>query len=443
MKKQPPQGITAFIVIWIGQFISIIGSGMTRFALGIWVLQKTNSVTSFTLILFFSTLMGGLALPLAGVIGDRFNRRYVMIVTDTIAAIATLVILMLLLNDQLVIWHIYLAVSIQAVAGNIQFPAYSAAIPMLIPKKHLSRANGAMQIAGSFSRIFIPILAAALLGFFKLQGVIAVDLISFSFAVIALFFVRIPEPQRTTEGEAAQGTVQYEMSYGFRYIWQRRGLLSLLLYFATINIALGTTSILMTPLILSFANEQTLGWVLATISAGALAGSVIMTVWGGPKRRMYGIMFPIFLCGVGMLMISLRPDARWVALGGVIAMGALPIAGASSRTIWQTKIEPDLQGRISAIRMMVAQFTLPIAYLLAGPIVDRILSPAMQEGGRLAPIFGNLIGTGEGRGIALLILLVSIIPIISTIVGYAYPRLRFLEDELPDQLFPVAQSSTS
>jgi hypothetical protein len=199
-----------------------------------------------------------------------------------------------------------------------------------------------------------------------------------------------------------------------------------------INLAFSVCSVLATPLILSFTTSKVLASVLAVSGSGLLAGSVVMTVTGGPRPRIHGVLAFGFLFAAGLAVIGLRPSAPLVATGLFLVMFGAPIINGSSQAIWQTKVPPDLQGRVFAVRRLIAQFTAPVGFLTAGPLADYVFKPLLVPGGRLAGSAGRVLGVGPGRGIGLLYLCLSILPLLVSLWGYAQPRLRRVEEELPD-----------
>lgn len=430
-------GLSTFGLIWIGQLVSLIGSGLTQFGLGVWVFQETGSVTSFTLILFFATLPGGVTLVVSGVLGDRLDRRRLMLASDAVAALATIAAVVLIRMDALAVWQIYIIVTVQSMAAAFQWPVYLAVIPVLVPKRHLGRASGMIQFARAASGVAAPLLAATLLTLIGLDGVILLDLVTFVFAVGTLMFVRIPDVRKTAVS-STQTSFMSELMFGLNYIRQRRGLLSLLIYFSVVNIALAMSEVLITPMILSFKTEQTLGVVLAIGSAGMVVGSMVMSIWGGPLPRINGVLGFGAVLGLSLFFLGFRASVPLIAVAAFIRLFGLPILNGSSQTIWAEKVEANLQARMVGLRTTIAGTTAPIAYFLAGPLADKVFEPLLQADGRLADSIGRVIGTGPGRGIGLLLMVISIIPILATVVGYLSPRLRFVEDEIPDaQLIEV------
>jgi DHA3 family macrolide efflux protein-like MFS transporter len=426
------KGFRSFFVIWFGQLVSLTGSGLTGFALGVWVYQRTGSVTQFALISLFTALPGIVFSPLAGAFVDRWDRRWAMILSDTGAGVCTLSVALLLWANRLEVWHIYVAMALSSTFSAFQWPAYSAATTLLVSKEHLGRASGMVQLSEAVAQIASPSLAAVLMGVVQVQGVMLIDFITFLFAVLTLTFVRVPRPEATAEGQAGEGSLLREAAYGWHYITARPGLLGLLLFFAATNFTSGIVQVLFTPLVLSFTTAVALGTILSIGGSGFLIGSLVMSAWGGPKARVMGI-YLFELLQASMLFAAGFPPR--VAILAVAAFGyffGVPIVNGCSQAIWQTKTAPDVQGRVFAVRRMIAWSSLPLAYLAAGPLADRVFEPLLAEGGSLASSVGRIIGTGEGRGIGLLYILLGFVSLSATVVAFLHPRLRQVERELPD-----------
>ena len=213
--------MSTFILVWFGQVISLIGSGLTGFALGIWVYQTTGSATQFSLIYLFTELPAILVAPIAGAIADRCDRRWVMILSDTGSGVSTGVIALLLWFGHLEIWHIYLAMAVSSTGKGFQFPAYAATPTLLMAKKHFGRANGMIQLGKAVAQLFSPMLAGLLIGIIQVKGVILIDLLTFSWAILTLSVVRFPQPQKPQKTK--QKSIGEDISYGWKYILARPG----------------------------------------------------------------------------------------------------------------------------------------------------------------------------------------------------------------------------
>lgn len=430
----PAAGTRRFIIMWLGQLVSLIGTNLTSFALGVWVYQRTGSVTRFALISVFAVLPGILFSPLAGALVDRWNRRLSLLLSDLGAAISTVIVALLLHANALEVWHIYIVVGVNALLNSIHGSAYSASITQLIPKQQLTRANGMVQAGQAVAQILAPVMAGVLIAVVGLKGIVLIDFSTFLFAVMTLLLIRIPRPEKTSEGETGSGSLFREASYGLTYIAARRGLLALMIFFAIANLLLGAVSVLVTPLVLSFASAIVLGTVITIGGTGMLAGSLAMTAWGGPKRRINGMLGFMIVLGLSIILAGLRPSATLLSVAAFLFFFALPIINSSSQAILQSKVAPDVQGRVFAVSGMIAWSSLPLAYLLTGPLADKLFEPLLVVNGPLAGGIGTLIGVGPGRGIGLLFIVMGCLTIVITVCGYLYPRLRRVEEELTDGL---------
>ena len=421
-----------FFVIWVGQLISMLGSGLTAFALGVYIYQRTGSATQLGLSLLAATLPALLLAPLAGALVDRWDRRWAMILSDTGAGLSTLVIWLLLSSGRLEVWHIYMANAVNSMFGTFQRPAYMAATTLLVPKKHYGRAAGLSQVAGAISQIVAPLLAGFLIVLVQIEGIILVDFATYAVATLTLLVIRIPRPEATAESEAAKGTLWHEAAFGWIYLKARPGLLGLLLLFAFVNFALGFYGTLFTPLILSFSTADVLGTIFSVGGIGMLVGSLVMSAWGGSRRKINSLMAAMFVSGFCLSLAGLRANPILIGVSTFVFFAMLPVANGSSQAIWQAKVAPDVQGRVFAIRGMIAVAASPIAYLLAGPLADYVFEPFMASGNALSVTVGQLTGTGAGRGIGLIFLAMGMLISAATAIVYLYPRIRLVEDELPD-----------
>jgi MFS family permease len=431
-----PSGTRTFLTVWFGQLISTLGSGLTGFALSVHIFQKTGSATQLGVAMLATILPSLLISPLAGALVDRWDRRWVMIASDAGAALSTLAIWALLSSGHLQVWHIYVANTLSSFLGSFQQPAYMASVTLLIPKDHLGRASGLVQLSEAINRIVAPVLAGLLVVTIQVEGVILIDFATFLFAVLALLVVRIPRPEITAEGKAGQGSLLRESTFGWLYIKARPGLLGLLILAAFINLALGFQNVLFTPLVLSFTTPAVMGGILSVGGVGLLAGSLLMSTWGGTRKKVYGLMGGLFLTGIFAGLTGLRPDPFLIGAANVCMFCAVPIVNGSSQAIWQAKVAPDVQGRVFATRRLIALVALPVSYLAAGPLADHVFEPLMAEYGAWAGSLGTILGAGPGRGIGLVFVIVGCVVALLAVIGYLNPHIRKIEEELPDYALP-------
>lgn len=425
-----------FSIIWFGQLVSLLGTGMTRFALLIWAYEQTGSATTLALLGFFSFILNVALSPLAGVLVDRWDRRTVMIVTDLGAGLMTAAILLLYSTGGLQIWHLYLAEALTGAFEAFQIPAYSAATTTLVPKNQYARVNGMRTLALSTSQVIAPFLAGVVMHTVGIQGVMVFDLLTFGVAMFTLAITRIPRPAMSEDGAAARGNLRSEMAFGFRYIWERPGLRGLLLIYTGISLFAALTYFgIMPAMILARTGGDEVG--LATVQgvlgvAGVIGGILVSTV-GLPRRRIHAVLgmtgisflFGDFLFAVG------RTVPAW-SFAALVSASFVPYIVSGNRAIWQVKVAPDVQGRVFAVQNMLQTAMAALGYLIAGPLADHVFEPAMQPGGAWVGIFGNLVGTGPGTGMALMFVCTSLLGMAVCFLGYVFPSIRNVEDDLPD-----------
>ncbi|HEU4326192.1 MAG TPA: MFS transporter [Roseiflexaceae bacterium] len=429
-------GMRTFLIIWFGQLISTLGSSLSSFALGIWIYEQTGEVTQFALVLFSATLPAVILGPYAGLMADRWNRRWLMILSDTGSALATMTIVVLLAQGQLEAWHIYLSSAFTSVMAAIQSPALSATIPLIVPAEQLGRANGMGQIARSLGQLIGPLLGGILLAVIGIQGVIMIDLITFLVAVSSLLLIRFPSYAPRDPGEAGEPWWSAALA-GWRYVLDRPGLLGLLIFFAAINFLLGSIEVLVTPLVLSFTTTEMLGLILFIGGLGMLCGSLVMSFWRGPVDPMHAILLPQLIGGVCVAIFGINTSVLVLAVAAFIYFFGIPICDSYTMMVFQQKVAPEVQGRVFAVIGVVANIVLPVSYLVVSLLADRVFEPLMQPGMPLAVQLGPLLGTGPGRGIGLLCAVAGMLAVCATLLAYRYPPLRSLHRDLPDAVLPA------
>ncbi len=432
--------MAAFTVVWLGQIVSVLATGMAAFAQSIWVFQETGSATALGLVHVFFIVPFLALSPVAGVMVDRYNRKLMMMLSDLVAILPTVGLLLLSAAGRLEVWHFYVAAAFQGIGNTFQWPAYSAAITMMVPKQQLGRANGMMSLIEAGPGVVAPLLAGALLPVIGLTGILGLDVATFVLAILALAVVFIPQPERSSAGREAQGGLLREAAYGFRYIFARPSLLGLQLLFFAGNLFWGMAMTLTAPMILARTdnNSLALATVQSAASIAAVAGGVIMSAWGGFKRRAYGVIFGWMLCSLGLLAAGLgRTIPVWAGAFFFAALWA-PLINGSNQALWQAKVAP---GRVFSARRLIAWFAQPISPILAGTAADFVLEPAMQSGGTLASLFGGWFGTTRGSGMGLLISVCALGAFAVAWTGYLVPAIRHADARLPDHDQPGAGAS--
>lgn len=420
-----------FLTVWVGQFVSTLGSSLTAFAAAWWVFEQTGSATQFSLTVLFEVLPFVLLSPFAGVLIDRYDRRQVMILSDVVAAASSAVLLGLLLFARLEVWHVYLATLCNSVAGVFQGPAYSASVSLLVPKALLGRANGLVQLSGASGRLVAPVAAGFLVSSLGLEGVIAVDLATFAVALSTLLVVHFPQLERQVVETRA---VWRDLLTGWRYLARRRGLLWLALFSMLYNFLNNFGLVLTTPLVLSLGSPEVLGVVLSVGGSGMVLGGVFTAAWGPSKGLVKVNLGFLLLSGVGIVLVGLRPYPPLIALGLFVFGFSFAVAGAAGSALFQRKVAPEVQGRVFATDQTLSYLGEPFAYVLVGPLAEFVFGPLLMPGGGLAGSVGRVVGTGSDRGMALLTVMAGLLIIITTMATYLIPSIRRLEEEIPDEV---------
>lgn len=429
------QGLRAFLIIWIGQLVSLVGSQLTGFALGVWVYDQTKSVSLLALAQIALAAPQILFAPLAGVFTDRWNRRMVMILSDLGAGLAVLAAAILFITDHLRPWMVIPLNIWLATFTGLMWPAYTASITLLVPKEQYGRANGFVQLGEALTQIAGPALAGVLYVTIRLGNMALIDFATYVFAVLLLiFFVRIPRPPQSEEGRHAKGSVWQEIRFGWNYITARRGLFSLLLFFLAINFTNGIMNPLFTPLILDNWPPNMLGYLGTVMGIGMLLGTLVMSAWGGGQRKVYTLLAAGTLGSVFLSLVGVRISLPLLAVCGFGFMFSMPLMNASSQAIWQAKVAPDLQGRVFALRRTIAWSSQLIAPLLAAPLADYVFKPGMAEGGALASVLGPIVGVGANHGIGVLISFLGLLSILVCAAGFLNRSIRNVETDLPDHV---------
>ncbi|NUT95567.1 MAG: MFS transporter [Saccharothrix sp.] len=418
-----------FAVVWAGQLVSVIGSALTAFVLGVWVYLGTGSVTQFVLIQFCAVVPGILLAPYAGALADRYDRRRIMLLADSGAGVVTALLLVAVSTDALAVWQIYVASALTATLNSFHLIAYQALVPALVPPKHLGRVNGLMQLTQGV-QIAAPLVAGALLGLVGLRGVLVIDVVSMVFAVAALLPARLPAGASGSRGGGASG-----LGAGLRWLRGAPGLFTLCVVFGVWNFLFAVAGGLVQPLILSFSSPATLGVLMAAGGSGLFVGGLVMGAWGGPKRRVLGIYAGLGLGGLFLVLHSLAPSPWLIGVAAPAFLFTLPLMNTCCVTLLQTKVDKDVLGRVLGVVRTLSTAAMPIAYLVIGPLSDGVAEPLMAPDGALASSLGAVIGTGEGRGIALIFLVVGTLMLALTAFAWSRPRLRTVDD-LPDAVTP-------
>ncbi len=423
-----PSGMTGLVIIFSGQFISLLASNISQFSLTLWVLESTGKATIMSVMNFFFIAPFLLISPLAGILIDRYNRKLMMAIGDLCSFAATISILFLHATGNLAPWHLYITSIIFGIGNAFQWPAYATAISTLVTKEQYGRANGMLSLVDTGSAALAPTLAGLLSPKIGLTVILAIDIATFFIALGSLLIVHIPQPPRVTKEKPIRGNVLHDALYGFKHIFSRSDLKKLLVFSFLCSFLLNFNYVCPAMIFLrTNSNSFAVGTMLTASTIGVALGGLIMTVSGGFKRRIvpvflspliYGICAIVIGTGIGFAVWLPTNAIRWI----FVAM-----AGASNLAIWQAKVAPDIQGRVFAARRVLMWFSDPFVPILASSLGDYVLEPAMQSGGAFSRFFAGIVGNGPGAGMALLLVFMGIAMIIICIAGVGSSSLRNIE----------------
>jgi len=432
---EEPKDMKKYYPIVFGQALSMFGTAQTAFAMGIWVLKETGSVLKFAIVLTFMGLGAVISAPIAGTIVDRYDRKMLMIFSDAVAGGASVLLAVLFYVGTLEFWHLCAYMTVVSIMGGLQGPALSASFRFLVPMKDMGRAVGIMQSSISIGKIASPLSGAFLLEYFGFGSVIIADFATFFIGVFVLVFVKIPSPDRHPD----QPTPSFmdDMKGGFTYLFERKPLMIMMVFSFLGILFLTMWDGLFVPMFLTMSDVTTLGALVSIVGFGSLAGSLLMAAWGGPRvERMPLLIWLGVLQGVLFAAFAVTQNTYVFGVLIFLLFGSLPLASAMTQVILQYKVDPIYQGRVFAFNGLLRQLAMPIAYIVVGPLAEKVFEPAMVEGGSLTETFGTIVGIGEGRGIAVFLLLIGAFYLVYSLIHFLLPRVRKLDTEMPDAQMP-------
>lgn len=371
----PDNWFARFFTIWTGQAISLFGSALVQFALVWWLTQKTGSATTLTTAFLIAMLPQIVLGPFAGALVDRWNRRIIMISADATIAMFSLLLAWLFATGRVEVWHIYAIMAIRSLGGAFHFPAMSASTPLMVPGEQLTRVNGLNQTLQGINGLIAPPVGALLLGFFQTQVVLLVDVGTAAMAILPLLFIPIPQPERDEEStQTVKPTLFNDIGVALRYIRSWPGLVAILAMALFLNFLLVPSGALLPLLVTEHFRKGAieLGFLESAQGFGLIAGGVILSIWGGFKRKIATSITGIIGLGLGIMLVGLAPaNLFYLAIAGTVILGfMIPITNGPIGAILQSVIRPDMQGRIMSLVNSAATAISPLGLLLAGPLSD-------------------------------------------------------------------------
>ena len=399
----PKNWLRNYLPMGIGQIVSLVGSALVQFSLVWYVTKQTGSATVLASATTAALLPNILLGPFVGALVDRWNRKLVMIIADLVVALATAVLAVLFATGAIQIWHIIAILLARSAAGVFQGPARTAATTLMVPQEHLSRLGGINQAVDGMINVFSPALGALLLELLPMQGVLAVDIITAAIAIsLMIFFVRVPQP--TTKPKTDRITpksLMVDVRESVRYIITWPGLFLMILMASLLNMALAPGGNLLPLHVTTFFGKgaQELAWMQVAMGIGGIVGGLVLGVWGGFKRKVWTVLTGMIGIGAGMLLFGLIPANRYAfSLVCLVVVGGMAsFANGSFGPLLQTKVPPEVQGRVFMLLSSLSLAMMPIGLFLSAPIADRFGTRVSYiVGGSLCLIIG-LVGLMDKR----------------------------------------------
>lgn len=396
-----------FLLLWVTQSFSALGSSMTAYALVIWSYSQKGSALMTALLMVSSYAPYVILSIFAGVVSDRWDKKKTMLICDTVAAMTTVVTLILLQQDALKIWHLYLINAVNGFMNTVQQPASEVATTRILPRKYYQRVGGLRYFSNSVNTILTPIIATAIVGIAGVNAVIMFDLTTFVIAFLTLAFgIRIPKVEDIAE---VKDSLLTQAKQGIAYLKKERGILDLILFLAAINLVASIYSAAFPAMMLSRngGSEITLGLVNAVIGVTMLVGSILASFMKTPKSRIRVICnCLLFSMATENILLALgRTPLIW-CIGGFLGWLAIPIMSTNMEAILRLHIPENMQGRVYSVRNSLQFFTIPVGYLLGGILVDQVFEPIMANQG-LDSLLVRVFGCGKGSGAAFLFFVIA------------------------------------
>ncbi len=393
----PKNWAVRFFTIFTGQAFSLFGSSLVQFALIWYLTQKTGSATVLATASLFGMLPQILLGPIAGTVVDRGNRRLIMILSDATIAVFTLLLAYLFWSGSVEIWHIYLISAVRSAGGAFHYPAMSASTSLMVPKEQLSRVAGANQTMQGLVSIVAPPVGALLVAVMATENMLMIDVVTALMGITPLLFYSIPQPKQEEHHESApRKSFMQDMGAGIKYMVSWPGLLMMGLMATMLNFLLGPTTALTPLLVTKYFGKGALelGSLDSFFGVGMIAGGITLSVWGGFKKKIVTSLAGIIAFSAAILAIAIAPaDKFWMMVAAMFVIGfMLPMANGPIHALFQSLIEPNMQGRVLSLVSSVAQAMMPLGLIIAGPVTD---ATSYQTWFWIAGILNLVIGVGS------------------------------------------------
>lgn len=422
-----------FVIVWLGQFISVLGSGISSFGLSLWVYMNTNSATTFAMTFLVQILPGILFAPLAGSLADRKKRKSIVIITDSLDAVIKVLLVVLLITGQMKVWMVYPLTFISQTLGTFQNPAFNSMIPLMVEKKDVPRANGFMQMIMAIQNMISPIVAGALFPLIGLKGLFIIDFITFFAALITILPQKINQELEESTSKNLAGTLLDDIKIASQLLKSKYGFIELIIVFSLLNFVANIAIVLIGPLVMSNYDTSVYGLVNSISGVAMVIGGLISGALPSKNNKVRSIFISLIISSIGMIIMGIKSHWIIIAIGFFLFMLPTPYANGTLGSLLQLKIETKMLGRVGSLVNCLMKIVTPIAIILSGILADKVFNPLLLEDGKLSDTFiGNILGVGEGRGIGLLFVISGIILLIICVYMLFNKNVNNLETLNPD-----------
>ncbi|BCZ47741.1 hypothetical protein psyc5s11_38080 [Clostridium gelidum] len=399
-----------FLILWSSQSLSQFGSSMTSFSLIVWAFEKQDSVLSISMLMICSLLPSILLSFLAGTFIDKWNKKLIMIISDTIAAICSVFVLILLFNNRLEISYLYIINVILGIMNAFQSPASSVAVTMIVPKRHYIKISGLQSLSSSMVTTFTPLVATSIYAFGGTKVILFIDLSTFFVAFIALLFcVKIPDYVAYKKKQKLSTLA--DCLDGVSYIFNNKSILHLIIFMGFVNLIASIYNCNLTPMILARTdnNKIILGVITSFVGIGGVIGSILFTIKKTSKSKVNtifnSITFSFLICNT---LLGIGGNAYIWSFAVLAGHIAVPFLTGNVEVLMRTKVPIEIQGRVFSARNTIQYATIPIGYILGGILADKCFEPIMASNSYLKQILSMIVGSGKGSGISIIFIIIGI-----------------------------------
>ncbi len=433
---EPIEGISkSFYAIWLGQFLSMIGSQLTAFALGVWLFQTTGSVLNFTQLMLCTTLPALIMMPWSGMVADRWDKRRILMAAEAIALACTACMATLFALGRFQVWHLYALQVVLSFSMGLQAPTANAVITSLVPKSQFGRASGMYQVASAVSQFGAPLMAAPLLAVIGITGILLIDGSTFAIALLGIVLARV---SRYSAAEGSEHTTVRsplnDIRWAVGFLRERPTMARIYIYRIIGAFFTGMVLVLITPIVLSSHSAQVLAWVMTCGACGALASGLVLVAWGGLKKWNPLILSLNLVQGIAIACAGLNNSVLVLCTSAFLVMLCSSLLAAVTSAIWRSKVPRDRQGNFAALQQAIGLMILPLSAVAGGLLAHYVFEPAFAPGAYWFDAVGSWFGTGTGRATSFLFFVTGLAGIGISLVSLIDRRLYRFEEEVPDAI---------